>query len=66
MCGMFAAANDWEVLVDDKGDQTMPAEVVFTTLWSGLVLVSRAARHVIFMELTVPWETRWMTLENRR
>ena len=58
MCGMLAAVDDWEVLVDEQGDQTMPAEVVLTTLRPLLVRVSRAARQVIIMELTVPWEAR--------
>ena len=36
----------------------MPLEMELTTLRPDLVLVSRAARRVITMELTVPWEAR--------
>lgn len=42
--------------MDEQGDRTMPVEVVLTTLHP--VLVSRAARQVFIMELSLPWETR--------
>lgn len=43
---------------DDSGGGTVSGSVVQRTLLPDIVLFSRAARIVVFLELTVPWKTR--------
>ena len=34
---VWYAADDWEVLVDEQGDQTMPADVTWCSRCCGLI-----------------------------
>ena len=53
---ILSAANDWEMTADLKGGGTFPVEVALTNLRPDIVLWSASQRHVVFGELTVPWE----------
>ena len=64
--GVLAGAKDWELLVDVQTVQTVPAEVLSTSLRPDMVWISRDARQVIMMELTVPWESRMEEARERK
>ncbi|VDI70052.1 Hypothetical predicted protein [Mytilus galloprovincialis] len=53
-----ATANDWGMQADVGGKTTFPRQILTTTLQPIIVLWSRISRHVILVELTVPWKTR--------
>ena len=50
-------SETWEMRVDLDKRLVFP-EVVQTTLRPDIVLFSRSRKHIILIELTVPWETR--------
>ena len=56
--GLLVAARDWKLLVDLKGQLKFPPDVATTTLRPDVLLLSRATKRVVLIELTVPWEER--------
>ncbi|XP_071176224.1 uncharacterized protein [Mytilus edulis] len=52
--------------VDVGGKTTFPRQILTTTLRPIIVLWSRISRHVILVELTVPWETRLEEANERK
>ena len=56
--GLLAAARDWELLVDLKGQLKFLPDVATTTLHPDVLLLSRATKKVVLIELTVPFEER--------
>ena len=56
--GLLVAARDWELLVDLKGQLKFPPFVATTMLRPDVLLLSRATKRVVLIELTVPWEER--------
>ena len=64
--GLLVAARDWELLVDLKGQLKFPPDVATTTLRPDVLLLSRATKRVVLIELTVPWEERIEEAQERK
>ena len=56
--GILNHASDWSLLLDVGRKLQFPREVVATTLRPDCIIVSRTARIIVLVELTVPWEDR--------
>ena len=57
--GILELATDWEVLVDLDRMLRFPSYIVLTLLRPDIVLVSRATKTVVLLELTCPSEERF-------
>ncbi|KAL7854779.1 hypothetical protein SRHO_G00169690 [Serrasalmus rhombeus] len=55
---LLATARDWQLLVDLVRQLRFPDIIAATTLRPDIVLMSRATKQVVLLELTVPWEDR--------
>ena len=64
--GLLAIADDWALRVDLNTPLIFPLEIVETNLRPDMVLWSRKLKHVIIIELTVPWETRFLESHQRK
>lgn len=54
--GLFTSALDWELQVDLGRQLKFPVHIVATALRPDMVLTSATLKHVLLIELTVPWE----------
>ena len=67
LVGTLQSAQDWTLLVDlPNGSLKVPEDVAVTILRPDLLLMSRALRHIIFVELTSPFEDRVLDAEMRK
>ena len=64
--GLFTAAADWELRVDLGRQLRFPDHIVATTLRPDMVLLSASLKHVLLLELTVPWEDRMEEANERK
>ena len=56
--GLLAAVRDCELLVDLKGQLKFPPDLATIMSRPDVLLLSRATKRVVLIELTVPWEER--------
>jgi hypothetical protein len=56
--GILNESGSWEMKVDLREKLHFPEEVVHTTLRPDIVIWSKSPKHVILVELTVPYEER--------
>ncbi|XP_062272394.1 LOW QUALITY PROTEIN: uncharacterized protein LOC133978067 [Scomber scombrus] len=56
--GLLHTASDWQLQVDLGKQLKFPAHIAATSLRPDMIITSEASRHLIMLELTVPWEER--------
>ncbi|KAJ8014697.1 hypothetical protein DPEC_G00018340 [Dallia pectoralis] len=56
--GLLATAQDWELEVDLGKRLKFPGTAATTSLRPDMLLISETSKHIILLELTVPWEDR--------
>lgn len=54
--GLFTSVLDWELRVDLGRQFKFPVHIVAAALRPDVVLTSATLKHVLLIELTVPWE----------
>ena len=64
--GVLAMANDWCMAADVGSRALFPVHVPVTSLRPDIVLWSNAARVIILIELTVPWESHVAEARERK
>lgn len=64
--GLLTTARDWELKVDLGRQLKFPEAVAETPLRPDMVLISGAAKKVVLLELTVPWEERMEEAHERK
>ena len=64
--GILATANDWEMQSDLGPTLRFPREIASTNLRPDIVLWSKQYRQVVWVELTVSWETRLQESHERK
>jgi hypothetical protein len=64
--GILGSAADWEIRVDLRKRLQFPGEITQTRLRPDIVIWSRKSRQVIMVELTVPWEDRIESANERK
>ncbi|XP_075893028.1 uncharacterized protein LOC142895694, partial [Nelusetta ayraudi] len=56
--GLLHTASDWHLLVDLGKQLRFPQHIAATSLRPDMIITSEASKHLIMLELTVPWEER--------
>nr|XP_061836351.1 uncharacterized protein LOC133619387 [Nerophis lumbriciformis] len=56
--GLLHTAPDWQLHVDLGKQLRFPQHIVKTSLRPDMIIISEASKHLIMLELTVPWEER--------
>ncbi|XP_029688563.1 uncharacterized protein [Takifugu rubripes] len=56
--GLLHTATDWQLHVDLGKQLLFPQHIVTTSLRPDMIIISEASKHLIMLELTVPWEER--------
>ncbi|XP_057679565.1 uncharacterized protein LOC130908002 [Corythoichthys intestinalis] len=56
--GLLHTAPDWKLHVDLGKQLRFPQQIAKTSLRPDMIILSEASKHLIMLELTVPWEER--------
>lgn len=56
--GLLHTAPDWQLHVDLGKQLRFPHHIAVTSLRPDMIIISEASKHLIMLELTVPWEDR--------
>ena len=56
--GLLHTASDWQLHVDLGKQLRFPQHIAVTSLRPDMIITSEASKHLIMLELTVPWEER--------
>ncbi|TWW80121.1 hypothetical protein D4764_10G0011510 [Takifugu flavidus] len=56
--GLLHTAPDWQLHVDLGKQLIFPQHIVTTSLRPDMIIISEASKHLIMLELKVPWEER--------
>ncbi|TWW77850.1 uncharacterized protein LOC130535078 [Takifugu flavidus] len=56
--GLLHTATDWQLHVDLGKQLLFPQHIATTSLRPDMIITSEASKHLIMLELTVPWEER--------
>ncbi|XP_035990671.1 uncharacterized protein LOC118562404 [Fundulus heteroclitus] len=54
--GLLYTASDWQLQVDLGKQLRFPQHIATTTLRPDMIMTSQSSKHLIILELTVPWE----------
>lgn len=54
--GLLRTASDWQLQADLGKQLRFPLHIATTSLRPDMIITSEASRHLIILELTVPWE----------
>lgn len=52
----FATAHDWQLRVDLERQLKFPKNIATSFLCPDMVLTSESTKHVVLLELIIPWE----------
>ncbi|XP_077380867.1 uncharacterized protein LOC144020874 [Festucalex cinctus] len=64
--GLLHTASDWQLQVDLGKQLKFPQHIAATSLRPDMIITSEASRHLIMLELTVPWEERMEEANERK
>ena len=64
--GILRRSSDWKKVVDLHGRSRFPTHICDSNLRPDIVIWSNCLKHVILIELTVPWETRIQESHERK
>lgn len=64
--GLLSMARDWVVTVDLERQLKFPPHIAKSKLRPDISLVSKTMRHLVLLELTVPWEDRMEEAQERK
>ncbi|KAK1786602.1 hypothetical protein P4O66_003040 [Electrophorus voltai] len=64
--GLVHTASDWQLLVDLGRHLKFPQQIAETSLCPDMIITSAASKHLIMLELTVPWEERMEEANERK
>ena len=54
--GLLHTASDWQLQVDLGKQLRFPQHIATTSLCPDMIITSEALKHLIMLEVTVPWE----------
>ncbi|XP_023810165.1 uncharacterized protein LOC105353972 [Oryzias latipes] len=66
LTGLLHKALDWQLQVDLEKQLRFPQHIVRTNLRADMLLISETSKHLIMLELTVPWEERMEEANERK